>query len=130
MIPPSERQIELAKKFNRQIGPKPDVDVENLTKELNNVRTNLNVASKETLLLLVATIKSMENGLKDLFPEEKLTISGYYSTEWLSDLTSKFNSLNLSLEKERLKKLEEKLHSLLSTDTKVELEIADLKGQI
>ena len=37
MIPPSERQIEIAKKFNRQIGPKPDVDVENLTKELNNV---------------------------------------------------------------------------------------------
>lgn len=37
MIPPSERQIEIAKKFNRQIGPKPDVDVEKLIKELNDV---------------------------------------------------------------------------------------------
>lgn len=37
MIPPSERQIEIAKKFNRQIGPKPDVDVESLTKQLNDV---------------------------------------------------------------------------------------------
>lgn len=97
---------------------------------LQGTRYNLHVISKEELLFNIAVIKSLENALKEEFPGEALVISGYSSSDWLSDLKTKFNSLNISMEKERLKILKERLHNLLSTDTKVNLEIKDLENQI
>jgi hypothetical protein len=91
---------------------------------------NLHVANKEDLLKAIANVKSLEIGLHSCLPGEILTIGGYSSKEWLEDLINRFNNLNLSLEKTRLKTLEEKLYNLLSTDTKVSLEIEDIKNSI
>jgi hypothetical protein len=91
---------------------------------------NLHVANKEDLLKAIANVKSLEIGLHSCLPGETLTIGGYSSKEWLEDLINKFNNLNLSLERTRLKTLEEKLYNLLSTDTKVSLEIEDIKNSI
>lgn len=91
---------------------------------------NLHVANKEDLLRVIASVKSLELGLESCLPGETLMIGGYSSEEWLEDLINKFNNLNLSLEKARLKSLEEKLYNLLSVDTKVSLEIENIKKSI
>lgn len=97
---------------------------------VNGVKTNIHTMSKENLLSNIAFLKSAETGLKQVLPEEKLIIDGFEVNDWITDLKSKFNNLNISLEKERLKQLELKLHNLLSIDTKVELEVSDLAKQI
>ena len=91
---------------------------------------NLHVADKETLLKVIANLKSLELGLHSVLPEEKLIINGYVVTDWLDDSINKFNNLNITAEKERLSKLESKLHTLLSSDTRVSLLIEDIKKSI
>lgn len=104
--------------------------ITNCSLEIAGVRTNLHAADKKQLLLLIAQVNSLCLALADVLPEEDLTICGYSAKDWLQDLIAKFNNLNIALEKDRLARLEAKLHNLLSTDTKVELEIEDLKSQI
>lgn len=112
--------------------------ITNCSLELDGKRTNLHVATKDELLLLIAKLNAYEQSLKSYMPKvdssfcmaDKLTISGYATSEWLSDLSGKYNNLNVSIERDRLQKLEAKLHELLSVDTKVELEIENLKSQI
>lgn len=103
--------------------------VTNCNLELEGRRYNLHVLDKEGLLLLIGRIYSLQDGVKKVL-NETLTIGGYAAEDWIKDLHVKFAVLSVSLEERRLKQLETKLHNLLSTDTKVELEIEDLKSQI
>ena len=91
---------------------------------------NIHVASKEELLMLIAKLTSLKISLEKAMPDEQLTIDNYNVEDWISDLNARFNVLNISKERDRLQKLERKLHDLLSVDKKVELEIEDLKSQI
>jgi hypothetical protein len=104
--------------------------ITNCSLELDGTRYNLHVANKETLLLLIAKLNSFNKSLAEVMPGESLTISGYKVDHWMEDLIAKFNVLNVSNEKVRLQALEAKLYQLLSVDTKVEIEIEDLKKQI
>jgi hypothetical protein len=122
-----KKQIEEKKKLlkNSKFNP-----VTNCSLTMNGVRFNIHTMTKDTLLQHIAFLKSAENGLKEVLPDEKLMIEGFSTTDWIEDLVSKFNTLNISLEKERLKTLETKLHNLLSLDTKVELELSELAKSI
>ena len=75
-------------------------------------------------------LNAIRLGLTDVLPEESVTLDGYTIDQWLTDLRAKFNSVNTETEKKRLKALELKLHELLSTDTKIDMEIESLKNQI
>lgn len=104
--------------------------VTNCNLELDTIRYNLHVANKDTLLYLIAKIHSLKKSLSEAMPEQTLVIGGYTADQWIGDLTDKFNILNINEEEKRLQKLEAKLHDLLSVDTKIELEIDDIKKQI
>lgn len=104
--------------------------VTNCNLDLDNSRINIHVAGKETLLYLIAKINSLKKSLSEVMPEQTLIICGYTADEWIKDLVNKFNILNINEEEKRLQKLEAKLHDLLSVDTKIELEIDDIKKQI
>lgn len=123
-----KKEIEIKKKHLAKI--EKFNPITNCNLEMDGVRLNLHVANKAQLLYYIAKIKSLEMSLAEVLPEETIMIAGYSSQEWISDLTAKYNHLNVSLEKERLQKLELQLHNLLSIDTKVELEIENLKSQI
>lgn len=123
-----KKEIETKKKHLAKIEKFNPVTHCNL--EMEGIRVNIHVATKQQLMYYIAKIKSLDMAFTEVFPDETLTIAGYSATEWLSDLTAKFNHLSVSLEKERLQKLELQLHNLLSVDTKVELEIENLKAQI
>ena len=101
----------------------------NCNLELDGRRYNLHVSPAEELILLAGKIQSLKDGAFKAM-QENLSIGGYTAEEWLGDIKGKFAVLTLSTEKRRLKELEDKLHNLLSTDKKVELEIEDLKSQI
>lgn len=118
-----EKKANLAKveKFN---------PVTNCNLEIDGARYNIHVCNKQNLLLLIAKLSNLKNGLASVLPEETLTIGTFTVDEWIKDLSDKFANLNVSLEEKRLKELETKLHNLLSIDKKVELEIDDLKDQI
>jgi hypothetical protein len=104
--------------------------ITNCSLTINGIKSNLHSMSSNGLLFALAYVNSLKQGLKEILPDETLIIDGYSSDDWILDIKTKFNVLNVSSEKERLKKLKEKLHNLLSTDTKVELEIENLKNQI
>lgn len=123
-----KKQVESKKKLLKaaeKFSPKTNC---NLT--LDTERFNLNVIEKSTVLLLLAKLVNLSDGLKKVFPDEPLEISGFEVSLWIEDLKNRFNVLNRKQEETRLKVLEEKLYNLLSLDTKVELEIENLKNQI
>lgn len=128
MILNLKKQIEEKKKLvttSSRFSP-----VTNCMLRLNNENYNLNVIDKDTILYLIAKLSSLKTSLKQEMPDEKLIINSFDVDLWLTDLKNKFNILNKKLEEERLKKLESKLHNLLSTDKKIELEINEIMDQI
>lgn len=102
----------------------------NCSLQLDGERFNLNVIEKPTILLLLGKLQGLKTSLYTILPDESLEIGGFSVDLWIGDLKNKFSTLNRKLEEERLKKLEEKLYNLLSLDTKVELEIENIKNQI
>ena len=80
--------------------------------------------------MLIIQLGILEDGRLEMYPDEELIISGYKLEDWITDLQAKFDNLNIKTEKERLKKIEDRLNNLLSTDTKISLEIDELKNLI
>lgn len=104
--------------------------VTNCNLEFEGRRYNIHVETKESLLLLIGRLASIKTGAAVEMPDETITIGGFSIDQWIKDMKSKYAILNVTLEEQRLKALEKKLHDLLSTDKKIELEIDDLKSQI
>lgn len=106
------------------------IPITNCSITINGVKQNIHSMTINSLLFAIGYVKSLQNGLNEIIPNEKLVIDNFKAEEWIEDLKCKYYNLNQSLEKERLRKLEEKLHSLLSTDTKVDLEIQEIMKSI
>lgn len=104
--------------------------VTNLSLELDGQRINLNVLSPELLVQAMVKLHTYQRSAEELGVTEEFKLSGYKPSEWLIDLKAKYAMANRKKETERLKKLEDHLHNLLSLDTKVELEIDALKSEI
>lgn len=95
--------------------------VTNCHLELFNKVYNLNVCNRDELLMLMATLHSFIQ-----YAQEDFKIAGFKISQWLEDVSSKFKVLNIKTEKDRLILLEQALHSRLTHDTRVSLEIDDL----
>lgn len=106
------------------------VPITNCNLFLENNRINIHTLTKESILLYIAKLKALELALKQVLPDEVLMIDGYSVKDWIEDLVSKYNILNVNNEKERLRMLENKLNELLSNETKIDLELEKLKNQI
>jgi len=129
MILELKAQIDVKKKLIRgteRFSPKTNCNLAFPSGE----RYNLNVVSKAECVMLIGRLKSWQLALTSVLPEETISISGFTIDLWISDLVSKYHVSNRLLESNKLEGLEQKLHNLLSLDTKVELEIEDLKNQI
>ncbi len=104
--------------------------ITNCNLELENIRYNLNVLDKKQVQYLIIKLTIIKKVNGEIFPDDNIEFSGYKIDDWIADLHSKYNILNIKTEESRLKILKSKLHNLLSNDTKVELELNDLKSQI
>ena len=91
---------------------------------------NLHVITEETVLYLIASLNALKRGLEDLIPEEDLKLSGYSIQDWLTDLLSKYQSLKITNEVKKLASLENKLQSLLTNETQINLELKDIENTL
>jgi hypothetical protein len=94
----------------------------NCSLTLFGIKYNLHVQTSNQLAFLKAFLKSLDS--------PNLILEGYKIEDWIKDIDVKYSMLNIQLEKDRLKTLENKLYSLLSNETKVSLEIEDIMKSI
>jgi hypothetical protein len=104
--------------------------VTNCSLEVDNVRYNIHVLTKEQIIPLLIKLNSYKMSAEALGLLNDYTISGFSLKEWIQDLQAKLMNVNRKVEEDRLRRLEEKLHNLLSNDTKVELEIEEIKSML
>jgi len=121
-----KKQIEEKKKTIKST--EKFVPITNCSIELDGMRFNIQVLTKEQIITLMVKLNTYRLAAKDLGIE--YSVSGYSVEDWIIDLKSKLGNLERKTEEHRLKLLEEKLHDLLSTDKKVELEIDEIAGSI
>jgi hypothetical protein len=120
-IEEKKSKLKKAKKFN---------PATNCSIELDGVRSNLQVLTKEQLISLMVKLNTYRLSAVDLNLLSEYTISGFKVDEWIADIKSKLEIVALREEENKLQELESKLYILLSTDKKVELEIGAIESMI
>ncbi len=120
-----KKQIEVKKE---QLGKTLKFTPEtNLSLDFEGERYNLNVLSREQLVLLMIRLNMYSLSGKDL-GITKIEISGYDIIAWIADINSKIEILSRKDEERNLKAMEDKLVKLLSDGKKVELELNEIES--
>ena len=99
--------------------------ITNCSIEVEGIRHNLQVLTKEQLITLMVKINLYAMSAKDL-GLESYSISGFEIADWITDIKSKLDFVSRKEEENKLKVMESKLHQLLSNEKKVELEIDEI----
>lgn len=82
---------------------------------------NLHVCPIEKLNFLWVKLNMYLMSAKDLSLD--FSVSGFPVSDWINDIKNRLNILEVKSEKENLRKMEEKLDKLLSSDKRTELEL-------
>jgi hypothetical protein len=104
--------------------------ITNCSLTIDSKTVNIQTLSSEDLLLYIARFKSLEMGLQSEIPDAVLNIGGFSISDWITDLKSRYFILNIKNERTRLSTLKQKLSELLTSETKVELEIDKLSQML
>lgn len=102
----------------------------NCSIEVDGVRQNLQVLSKEQLISLMVKLNAYKLSAEDLGLEDNYTMSGYKLEDWITDMKLKLEVIAQREEESKLQAMETKLHVLLSNDKKVELEISEIENML
>lgn len=121
-----KEQIEEKKKLVSK--SKKFTPVTNCSIELDGVRHNIQVLTKEQLIQMLIKLNAYAASAENLGLLDEYTISGYKVTEWIEDLQAKLDYINRKNEEQKLKSMEAKLDKLLSNEKKVELEIDEIEA--
>ena len=97
----------------------------NCSLELDDLRHNLHTLNKVKATDLLVILNIIRMSVRDLGLIE-YKYCNYKLDDWIHDIQSIFNKLIVKEEKLKLIQLEEKLHTMLSTDKEVELEIDEI----
>lgn len=106
------------------------VPVTNCSIELDGLRYNIHVQSKEQLTTLMVRLNAYALSAKDLGILDDYKISDFPISVWLSDIKSKLDILSKKDEEKQLKSMEDKLTQLLSDGKKVELELDSIASML
>lgn len=110
-----EKKEEIEKKDVRFI-PKT-----NCILTLDGESYNLHVCPVEKLNFLWVKLNMYLMSAKDLSLD--FSVSGFPVSDWINDIKNRLNILEVKSEKENLRKMEEQLDKLLSSDKRTELEL-------
>lgn len=121
-----KEQIEEKKKLVSK--SKKFTPVTNCSIEIDGVRHNIQVLTKEQLIQMLIKLNAYAASAENLGLLDEYTISGYSVTEWIEDLQAKLDYINRKNEEQKLKSMEAKLDKLLSDEKKVELEIDEIEA--
>jgi hypothetical protein len=117
----------IKKKKNKIIKLKKFSPITNCSLNLSEKRYNIHTLTLDKLTLLLIELNLYKISANDL-GIKYLVISGYKIDEWISDIKQKIDIFNIEQEKKDLDILEKKLTSLLSDNTKTELEINEISN--
>jgi len=121
-IESKKKQIVKAKRFT---------PITNCSIEIDGIRHNIQVLTKEQLTWLLIKLNSYLMSAVDLeLLATDCNVSGYNIACWMEDIKAKISYMSMKEEETKLKTMEEKLHKLLSNDKKVELEISEIESQL
>ena len=94
---------------------------------MNNESTNILTLDKNGLVNMLVYVNALRLSGVDLGIEKDFMISGYSVNDWITDIKAKLAIIAIKDEQKKLQILEDKLHVLLSSDKKVELEIETIE---
>jgi hypothetical protein len=100
--------------------------ITNCSIELRGERSNINVLSKDNLIMLMIELNEYILSAKDLGLTDSIIISGYTVEDWITDIKAKLEVMSYKEEENKLKLMESKLDKLLSNEKKTELEIDEI----
>lgn len=104
--------------------------VTNCSLEIFGVRYNLHTLNTEQLLYMQMLLNTYFMSAKSLGTEKQVKVAGYILEDWLADISARLMIVNRKEEEAKLKAMEARLHNLLSTDTRVGLEIDEIEKSI
>jgi hypothetical protein len=104
--------------------------VTNCSIELDGVRYNIQVLTKEQIVSMMIKLNSYAMSAKELELLDDYSISGYNVMDWIKDLKARLDFINRKDEEQKLKVMEVKLDRLLSDEKKVELELDEIENML
>lgn len=104
--------------------------VTNCSIEIDNIRYNIQVLSREQLILLMVKLNAYKMSAINLDLINECIISGYNVQDWISDIKSRLDIVSYKAEENKLKSMESKLHELLSNEKKTELAIDEIEKML
>lgn len=104
--------------------------ITNCSIELDGTRYNLNTLPKDQLVSLMVKLNIYKLAINDLGLLDDYFISGFKINDWMTDIKTKFEIMNLKEEENKLQEMENRLEVLLSNEKKVELEIGSIESML
>ena|ERR1700722_13168199 len=99
--------------------------------------TNIHVESSVRNLLLIASfLKDKETGYNNIASALGIesvplfTWCGYSAGDWLDDIRSRVNKIQIAAKKDSLEKLELRLNAIISPELRAELELASIAEEL
>lgn len=102
----------------------------NCSLAIDGSRFNLHTLNKQDLTGLLVKLNLHYISARDLDLLEEYKISGYCVEDWISDVKSKLDILEIKEKRKDLDKMETKLTSLLSNKKQTELEIDEIEEML
>jgi hypothetical protein len=102
--------------------------ITNCSIEVEGVRYNIQVLTREQLIMLMIKLNLYQMSAKDLNILNEFNICGYSVQDWIIDIKAKIDILSRKEEEKSLKAMEDKLIKLLSDGKKVELELNEIES--
>lgn len=104
--------------------------ITNCSVEIGGTRYNIQVLSRNDLVLLMIKLNGYLLSAKDLSISDEYLVSGYKLEDWITDIKARIEILSRKEEERNLKTMEDKLMKLLSDGKKVELELNDIENSL
>lgn len=97
-----------------------------------NLHTEMNVRN---LLCMAAFLKEKERAYIEVAKELEVeappfTWAGYPVDEWLYDIKTRINKIQITSKKKKLEQLEERLNKIISPEKRAELELQDIMNEL
>ena len=102
--------------------------ITNCSIEVDNIRSNIQVLSKEQLIALIVKLNSYKTSAKELGLLDEYIISGYNVQDWIEDIKAKLDVVSRKDEERKLTEMESRLSKMLSNEKKTELEINEIEA--
>ena len=117
-ITQKKKQLDKSKRF---------IPATNCSIELDGVRSNIQVLTKDQLIFLLVKLNGYLMSAKALEISD-FSVCGYRAEEWMADIQLRIDILNRKDDENKLKDMESKLDRMLSDEKKTELEISEIEG--